>query len=104
MANDKPKLSGMEMMVQSLLKAAGFDPTEITKATVTVVQQMQGGLQLVTDRLADIIREQQISKMERRAIMAHLGVPFADDSKFTAPAEILSPENHTVNGKDTDHV
>jgi len=99
------KLSGMEMMVKSLLKAAGFDPTEITKATVTVVQQMQDGLKLVTDRLGAIMREQEIAKMERRAIMHHLGVPVSDDTKFTVPAEILPPEamaeNHgnKANGK-----
>lgn len=89
------KLSGMEMMISSVLKMAGFDPKELTQATVTVVQQMQGGLSSVVLKLESLEREAQIAKLERRAIMDHLGIK--------AMGEILPPETSLTvpNGKDT---
>ena len=74
MSNEKTKLSGMEMMIQSLMKAAGFNPEEIAKATVTVVDQMRNGLALVNTNLEAIRKEQEIAKLERHTIMQHLGI------------------------------
>lgn len=54
MAVDKPKLSGMEMMMQSLMRAAGFDPTEIQAAMVQVVNDMRNGLQNLNDTVTRI--------------------------------------------------
>lgn len=85
------KLSGMEMMIQSLMKAAGFNPKEITEATVMVVKQMQDGLTTLNQNMGHLLREAQIAKLERRAIMDQLGIQVA-------------PENATAlltNGKDT---
>jgi hypothetical protein len=55
---DKPKLTGVEMMLNSLMRAAGFNPDEIQKQMALVIGGFQGGLNKVAETLVAIQKEQ----------------------------------------------
>ena len=61
------KLSGMEMMLNSLLKAAGFDPNEIAKNIQITVKGFQDATVALQKRLDAIHAEQQLmnARLER---------------------------------------
>lgn len=69
------KLSGMEMMMQSLMRAAGFDPVEIQTAMVQVVNDMRNGLKDLVDTTARIEQNQIIMQREINDIREHLAIP-----------------------------
>lgn len=66
--------SGMEMMLNSLLKAAGFDPTELKKNIEETVSGFQQMARTIGERLEAIDKRQAIidARLERMEI--HLGV------------------------------
>ena len=52
-------LSGMERMMQSLMRAAGFDPKEVMGQMGTVIAQITGGLKHVATTLDNLLEEQK---------------------------------------------
>lgn len=64
--NDKAKpekLSGMEMMMNSVMRAAGFDPKLIADGMTKVVHDIQNGLMQVADSLKSIHDEQKVQRL-----------------------------------------
>ncbi|HEY6019844.1 MAG TPA: hypothetical protein VIY48_08040 [Candidatus Paceibacterota bacterium] len=59
----KQKLSGMELMLHNLMRAAGIDPQEIARNVETTVKQFQAGMQHMENRLAQI--DARLERIER---------------------------------------
>lgn len=97
MSNEKPKLSGMEMMMNSLLRAAGFDPTEITKSVTVVVSEIQGGLRATVDRMSAIESEQKQIRALLEHICVQLKIPPMPAGEILPPVAISNSENHPDN-------
>lgn len=66
------KLSGMEMMMQSLLRAAGFNPQELEKNIGLVVGHMQQALNACGQALVEIKEEQKAQRVLLEAIYRDL--------------------------------
>jgi len=78
------KLSGMEQMLNSLLKAAGFDPRQITENIDKTVKGFQGAMQALQDRLDKIDQRQTIIDARLERIEIHLAIsPRTEDNGET---------------------
>ena len=91
MADEKPKLSGMEMMVNSLLRAAGFNPVEIQQAMTAVISQVTKSLKECSDSLASIHEEQRKQRAMLEAIMKELRIPALCSSDMDESAVSSAP-------------
>lgn len=96
------KLSGIEMMLNSLMRAAGFDPKEVVGQMSTVVKAMQDGLASVDTRLNCVMENQKIilanqASMQRdlHIIKCALGV--------NDPQPLLSNGAHAPEEGDTEN-
>ena len=94
MANEKPKLSGMEMAMASLLRVAGFDAGEVTKQISFVVGEMQGGLKATVDTMKAIQAEQQYQRALIEHIIHELKIPMPDAGIAPAPVALLNGQIH----------
>ena len=95
MAEQKQKLSGMEMAMQSLLRVAGFDAGEVTKQISFVVGEMQGGLKATVDTMQAIQREQLAQRALLEHIMRELKIPPLDASIAAPPVALLNGQIHS---------
>lgn len=77
MANNA-KLSGFEMMVQSLMRAAGFDPAEMVKDMTAVVDDIKSGLRIIGDNLTAIKNEQAAQRIILNQIVRDVAILKAD--------------------------
>lgn len=99
---EKPKLSGMEMMLNSLMKAAGFNPVEIQKQMGIVINGFQNGLNELGNSLKAIHAEQQRARMiqekisrDNEIIKAALGIHDAQ--------ALISSDAHPTRQEDNPH-
>lgn len=85
MADDKPK-SGMEMMLNSLMRAAGFDPAQLEKAIVETVNGFREMVLALGKRLDEIDKRQAVidARLERIEIALSLQPDKANDAKQIA--------------------
>lgn len=68
------KLSGIEMMLNSLMRAAGFDPKEVVGQMTTVVKAMQDGLSSVDNRLNMVMEAQKIILANQAAMQRDMHI------------------------------
>ncbi len=68
------KMSGMEMMMNSLLKAAGFDPTELKLAIENTIGGFQNMAREIFNRIDAIDKRQAIIDARLERLELHLGV------------------------------
>ena len=68
------KMTGMEMMMNSLLKAAGFDPTELKAAIENTIGGFQAMAKAIFDRIDAIDKRQSIIDARLERLENHLGV------------------------------
>jgi len=94
MTDQKQKLSGMEMMMNSLLRAAGFDPQELTKSVTVVVAEIQGGLRATVDRMTAIEAEQKYNRALLEHIIRELKIPPMPAGEILPPVAHLNGANH----------
>lgn len=71
---EKQKLSGMEMMLNSLMKAAGFNPQEIQQQMAVVIGGFKNGLDALVGEVKAIREEQEKAKLQRELIMRDLSI------------------------------
>lgn len=57
------KLSGMELMLHNLMRAAGIDPQEIARNVETTVSQFQAAMRDMQNHLAQI--DARLERIER---------------------------------------
>ncbi len=95
--NEKPKLSGMEMMMNSLLRAAGFDPKELTSSVTVVVSEIQGGLKATVERMTAIEAETRRNRLLLEHIIRELKIPPFPAGEVLPPVALLNSENHPDN-------
>lgn len=91
------KLSGMEMMMNSLLRAAGFDPQELTKSVTVVVAEIQGGLRATVDRMSAIEAEQKRISAMLEHICRELKIPVPSAGEILPPVAQLNGASHPDN-------
>jgi len=91
------KLSGMEMMMNSLLRAAGFDPQELTKSVTVVVAEIQGGLRATVERMTAIEASQNYNRLLLEHIIRELKIPPMTAVEILPPVSQLNSENHPDN-------
>ena len=96
MTEAKPKLSGMEMMLNSMMRAAGFDPKIIVEGMTTVISQIQGGLQATVDSLTRIETGQKEQRFLIENLYRELKIPMPDagamQDKHVLSGEIIPPQ------------
>ena len=66
--------SGMEMMINSLLRAAGFDAEELKKNISDTIGGFQLMAKSIFDKLESIDAEQKIISIRLERLEKHLGV------------------------------
>lgn len=66
--------SGMEMMVNSVLKMAGFDPTELKASIENVIGGFQKLAQEIFNRVDNIDKQNAIINARLERLELHLGV------------------------------
>jgi hypothetical protein len=74
MSDKGQKLSGMEMMLNSLMRAAGFNPNELAGQMTVVIKQVLGGLDHVVKSLEELKEEQKRQGLEIAAIRRDLHI------------------------------
>lgn len=95
---EKPKLTGMEMMIQSLLKAAGFDAAVIEQHMISVVKQITGSL----DQAAHSMRNMELELMQHRALLEKLNYDIGV-LKLVAGIQDYDPPQLTAEGKEREN-
>ena len=88
------KLSGIEMMLNSLMRAAGFNPKEVVGQMSTVVKSMQDGLQSVVETLERIESEQKRQAVVMAAIQRDLHIIKCAGGILDTPAVPLLANGH----------